>query len=372
MTKRMIIMLAVVGLIFGGIFGFEAFRSTMIAKYMAGAANPPQTVATVIARKQDWQATAETVGSLRAINGADLSLDIAGVVDQINFSSGDEVNTGTVLLRLREEDDPAKLAALEASAKLANITYQRDRQQLQAEAISQAAVDADEASLKSAEAQVAQQRALMEKKILRAPFKGRLGIRAVDLGQYLSAGTMIVTLQQLDPIYVDFYLPEQTLATVAVGQKVDVKVDAFPTQIFTGSLFAIDPKVDSASRNVQLRARLSNPDRKLVPGMYAKISVQQGQPVPFVTLPSSAITFNPYGATVYIVDDKGTPGQLTARQNFVTTGQTRGDQVAVLKGVDEGDVVVAAGQIKLRNGSKVVVNNAVVPSSDPHPSTPDN
>jgi membrane fusion protein (multidrug efflux system) len=375
MIKRMIVMLVLVGVVLGGIFGYKAFVAKMIGKFMAGMANQPQTVSTVTAQGQDWQKSADTVGSLRAINGADLALDIAGVIDQIHFKSGDEVKAGTVLLTLRPEDDPAKLAALQAAERLAEITFQRDQQQLKAEAISQATLDADEANLRTARAQVAQQQALMEKKILRAPFDGRLGIRAVDLGQYLAPGGMVVTLQQLDPIYADFYLPEQTLASLQVGQKVTLAVDAFPERNFAGQVVAIDPKVDPASRNVQVRAKFANPERKLVPGMYGKLSVDQGGAARYVTLPSTAVAFNPYGATVFLVDDKGKDekGQtmLVARQSFVTTGPSRGDQVAVLEGVKEGETVVATGQLKLRNGTRLLINNKITPSSDPNPAVPD-
>lgn len=386
MIKRMIIMLVAVALVLGLTFGFQAFKGVMVGKAMAGMAVAPVTVATVTATAQDWQPEAKTVGSLRAINGADLSLDIAGVVDQINFNSGDEVKAGTPLMRLRPEDDPARLEALRASARLAEITLNRDQQQLKAQAIAQAVVDTDEANLRSAKAQVAQQEALIEKKTLRAPFDGRIGIRMVDVGQYLAAGTPIVTLQQLDPIYADFYLPEQQLAILKAGAKVDLNADAYPNQTFVGKIIAIDPKVDPASRNVQVRARFENGDRKLVPGMYAKVSVERGATEHLVTVPAAAVTYNPYGSTLYIVDgvkgtpDKdgvykdgnGQPAQFDVHQTFVTTGQARGDQVAIVKGVKDGDVVVVAGQVKLRNGVKVTINNKVLPTGDAVHNTPDN
>jgi membrane fusion protein (multidrug efflux system) len=386
MIKRMIIMLVAVAVVLGIVFGFQAFKGKMIGKAMAGMAVAPVTVATVTATAQDWQPEAKTVGSLRAINGADLSLDIAGVVDQINFNSGDEVKAGTVLARLRLEDDPAKLEALKASANLAEITYKRDQQQLKAQAISQAVLDTDEANLRSAKAQVAQQEAAMEKKVLRAPFDGRIGIRQVDIGQYLAVGTTIVTLQQLDPIYADFNLPEQQLAILKAGAKVDLSADAFADQTFVGKIIAINPKVDLQSRNVQVRARFENGDRKLVPGMYAKVSVERGAPQRLVTVPAAAVTYNPYGSTLYIVDgitgkpdkdgvykdDKGQPAQFNVHQTFVTTGQARGDQIAIVKGVKDGDVVVVSGQVKLRNGVKVVINNKVLPSDDATHNTPDN
>lgn len=376
MIKRMILMLVFVALLGAAVYGFEQMRAKGIATQIGAMQGFPQTVATVTAKSESWQPTLKAVGSLRAINGADLSLDISGIVDQISFNSGDEVKAGAVLLRLRAEDDPAKLQALQAAEQLANINYQRDLQQLKAEAISQAVVDSDEATLRSARAQTAQQLALIEKKILRAPFDGHLGIRAVDLGQFLNAGTSVVSLQQLDPIYVDFNLPEQNLSSLVTGQPVEVAVDAFPGESFKGSIIAIEPKVDSASRNVQLRAKLENSQHRLVPGMYAKVSVQRGGPVTNVTLPASAIAFNPYGATVFIVDQSGQDdkgqARFVARQSFVTTGDSRGDQIAVLQGVKEGEQVVTAGQLKLRNGVPVFINNKILPSNDAKPITPDN
>ena len=386
MIKRMIIMLVAVAVVLGAVFGFQAFKGVMTGKAMAGMATMPVTVATMTATAQDWQPESKTVGSLRAINGADLSLDIAGVVDQINFNSGDEVKAGTVLMRLRAEDDPGKLAVLQANEKLAQINYERDQRQLKAQAIAQAVVDTDEANLRSAKAQVAQQEALIEKKTLRAPFDGRIGIRQVDVGQYLAVGTTVVTLQQLDPIYSDFYLPEQQLAVLKVGSKVDLQADAYPGHPFIGKIIAVDPKVDPQSRNVLVRARFDNADKKLVPGMYAKVAIEQGAATRYVTVPAAAITYNPYGSTIYIVDgvkgtpdkdgvykdDKGQPAQFGVHQNFVTTGQARGDQIAILKGVSEGDAVVVSGQVKLRNGVHVVVNNKVLPTNDAAHNTPDN
>lgn len=371
MVKRMIVMLILVGVVFGAVFGFQAFKGAMIKKYMASMGGQPQTVSAAKAETKDWQPHLDAVGTLRAVKGADLSLELAGIVDQLTFNSGDDVQAGQPLLHLRDADDVAKLRALEATAELAQITYQRDEKQFQARAVSQATVDTDAANLKNAKAQVAQQQATIDKKTLRAPFAGHLGIRAVDLGQFLTAGTAIVTLQALDPIFVDFTLPQQSLAQLAVGQAVAVTVDTYPGQNFSGKIAAINPKVDVSTRNVQLRATLANPDHKLLPGMFAKLSIDTGTPQRYVTLPQTAVTFSPYGDTVYLVEDKGQTDkgqpQLVAHQTFITTGPTRGDQVAVMAGVKEGDTVVTGGQIKLRNGSPLLVDNKVVPSNDANP-----
>jgi len=374
MTKRMVIMLAAAAIVFGGIFGFQAFKAAMIKKFMKSMSAPPQTVSAAKAEYSPWQPQIEAVGSLRAVKGADLSLEVSGVVDSISFNSGDDVKQGAVLLKLRSDDDAAKLVSLQATAQLNELTYERDLKQFKIQAVSQATLDTDVANLKNAKAQVAEQQAVLDKKTLRAPFDGHLGIRAVDLGQYLGAGTMIVTLQALDPIFVDFFVPQQSVDQVRLGQDVTVRVDAFKDRTFGGKISAINPKVDSSTRNVQVRATLDNPDHKLLPGMYATVDIATGAPQDLVTLPQTAITYNPYGDTVYVVDGTGGQSagktQLIARQTFVTTGPTRGDQVAVLKGVEPGEMVVTAGQIKLHNGSPVLINNSIRPTADAAPVVP--
>lgn len=369
MIKRMIIMLVGVGVVLGGFFAFQNFKAHIIAQVMATMANPPQTVSTETAAMQDWQPNMQAVGSLRAVNGADLSLEVSGIVGELHFNSGDDVPAGTVLLRLRADDDVAKLQALQATADLAQITYDRDVKQWKAQAISQANVDNDNFNLKNARAQVEQQKAMVDKKVLRAPFAGHLGIRAVDVGQYLNAGTAVVTLQALDPIYADFFLPQQALDQLKIGQAITALVDTYPGQKFAGKITAINPQVDANSRNVQVRATLDNADRKLLPGMFATIDIDVGPVQRHITLPQTAIAYNPYGSTVYLVEQNG--AAHTAKQTFVTTGPTRGDQVAVLKGVKEGDVVVTAGQMKLHNGSPVAINNSVRPTSDASPTPAD-
>jgi membrane fusion protein (multidrug efflux system) len=367
----MIIMLVAVGVVFGAIFGFQTFKSAMIKKFMAGMSSPPQTVSATKVSSSEWQPQLEAVGSLRAVKGADLSLEVSGVVDSISFNSGDDVAEGAVLLKLRSDDDQAKLESLQATADLNQITLDRDQKQFKIQAVSQANLDTDVANLKNAKAQAAQQQAILDKKTLRAPFAGHLGIRAVDLGQFLSAGTTIVTLQALDPVFLDFFVPQQAVAQVRLGQKVAVKIDAYKDQTFAGEITAVNPRVDASSRNVQIRATLKNADRKLIPGMYATVDIATGAPQNYVTLPQTAITYNPYGDTVYIVDSKGADAAgkptLIARQTFVTTGDTRGDQVAVLKGVKDGDTVVTAGQIKLHNGSSVLIDNSITPTADAAP-----
>jgi membrane fusion protein, multidrug efflux system len=374
MTKRMVIMLVAVAVVLGAIYGFQVFKGMMIKKFMSAMGNPTQTVSVTKAAYNPWQPTIEAIGSLRAVKGADLSIEVSGVVDSISFNSGDDVEEGAILLKLRSGDDIARLESLQATAELNQITYDRDQKQFKLQAVSQATLDTDAANLKNANAQVAQQQAILDKKTLRAPFAGHLGIRAVDLGQFLSAGTAIVTLQALDPVFLDFFVPQQAVAQVRIGQSVAVKIDAYKDQTFPGEITALNPKVDASSRNVQIRATLKNPDHKLLPGMYATVDISTGAPQNYITLPQTAITYNPYGDTVYVVDGKGADADgkahLIARQTFVTTGPTRGDQVAVLKGVNDGDTIVTAGQIKLHNGSLVMIDNSISPTADATPNVP--
>ena len=361
-----VIVIVVAVLVVGGIYGYVISKGMAMGKRMGAMAQAPQTVSTAVAEASIWQAESQAVGSVRALRGADLAAQASGVVDKIEFESGNEVAAGATLLRLRLNDDGAKLEQLQASAVLAEQTYQRDREQFAAQAISQATLDGDAATLKSARAQVAAQQAVIDEKIVRAPFAGRLGIRLVDEGQYLGAGTTIVTLQSLDPIVIDFYVPQQSLAILKTGSHVRATIDAYPGASFSGVVTSINSKVDTASRNVQVRATFHNADRRLVPGMYATVAIADGAPQTLVTVPQAAITYNPYGNTVFVVD----PAKGTVAQRFVDLGSTRGDQVAVLKGLAAKDVVVTGGQMKLRNGSKVTVDNSVVPTNDAAPSPP--
>ncbi len=335
--------------------------SALLLAAPAAAQEPAATVSTIVARTTDWQDTLQAVGTIRAVRGADLASEIAGVVDSVEFDSGRDVAAGTVLLRLRPNDDAAHLADLQAAADLAAANLARDTKQFRAQAVSQATIDADESHLRSARAQVSQAQALAAEKIVRAPFAGRLGLRMVDQGQYLPAGTTVVTLQALDPLYVDFYVPQQELAHVRTGAPATFHVDAYPGRAFEARIAAISPKLDTASRMAQVRAATANADHALTPGMFASVQLRVGPVHRYVTLPNAAIVFNPYGSLVYVVEHG------SARQVVVQTGPTRGDQVAILNGLKEGAVVVTAGQIKLRQGSAVVVNNTVMPANDPDP-----
>lgn len=373
--KRMIIMLVAVGVVLGLVFGFQVFKGIMIKKFMS-ANVPVQTVSTTTAKMEDWQPTMSAVGSLRAVRGADLSFEVPGIVDEVLFNSGDEVKAGTVLVRLRSEDDQARLASLQAAADLANSTLARDRRQFEAKAISQAALDIAASNAKTSQAAVAEARATLNKKVVRAPFDGKVGVRLVDVGQYLNPGTPVVTLQALDPIYADFYMPPQQASQLTVGQKAMVRLDADAATHLEGEISAINPKVETTSRNVLVRATLRNPGSKLLPGTSVNIEVASGKPSRYITVPQTAVTFNPYGNTIYLAVDNGKDEQgkpkLAARQAFVVTGPTRGDQIAVFEGIKEGDTVVTAGQLKIQNGTALTINNSVQPTNDPKPKPIDN
>ena len=325
----------------------------------ANAQTDAPTVSTIVARSQAWQPTLEAVGSLRAARGADLAAEISGIVDWIGFDSGKDVDAGTLLLRLRPNDDGAKLQELQAAADLAAANLARDTKQFRAQAVSQATIDADDSHLRAARAQVAEQQALMAEKLVRAPFAGRLGLRQVDVGQFLPAGTTIVTLQALDPIFVDFYLPQQALSAVKPGDAVKMRVDTFPGRTFTAQVSAISPKLDQASRMAQIRATLANPEHALLPNMFATVTVRAGAATQAVTVPDAAIVYNPYGSAVFVVDHQTPPH---VHQTLVTTGSTRGDQVQVLAGLKAGETVVTSGQIKLHDGSAIAINNTVQPT----------
>ena len=375
MKKRMTIMLIAVGLLIGGLVGFNFFKGYMMQKYMGKGPQPPATVSAMKAEYQLWQPQLNAVGTLRAVRGVDVTTEVAGLVRSINFKSGDEVKAGQVLAQLNADSDIAQLHSLEAAAELASTVYERDKAQLAAEVISKAQVDTDAGDLKSKRAQVAQQQAVVEKKTLRAPFAGKLGISIVNPGQYLNPADKLVTLQTIDPIYVDFYLPQQQLPQVAIGQTITLTTDTFKDVAFTGKINAINPKIDTNTRNVQVEATIPNPKRQLLPGMFANVRVNSGEENRYITLPQTAITFNPYGDTVFVVkpsdkkedkDEKGN-ARLLAQQVFVTTGPTRGDQVAILKGIEPGTEVVTSGQVKLKSGTPLIVDNKVQPSNSPNP-----
>jgi membrane fusion protein (multidrug efflux system) len=374
MTKRMIIMLVAVGVVLGGVFGFKLFQGRMMKKYMSGQM-PPATVTAIKAGYQAWQPALRAVGSLRAVRGVDVTSEIAGLVRSLHFKSGDQVKEGQVLVELNADADKAQLASLKAAADLSQTTYDRDKKQFEIQSVSQATLDSEAADLKSKRAQVNQQQALVDKKTIRAPFAGKLGISTVNPGQYLNPGDKIVTLQSLDSLFIDFSLPQQELSQVKKGQAVVVKTDTYPGRTFNGRIMTINPKVDPETRNFQAEALIANANHELLPGMFVTIEVRSGEVKRYLTLPQTAVAYNPYGDTIFIIQEatKGAGGKpvLTVKQSFITIGEKRGDQVAILTGLMEGETVVTSGQLKLRNGSSVIIDNSVQPSNEAAPNPQD-
>jgi membrane fusion protein (multidrug efflux system) len=369
-SKRMIIMLAIMLGILVLVFGYLIGMRMVVAHYMANM-KQTITVSTTHARPTSWQTELAAVGTLHAINGADLSSEVAGIVTRIGFTPGQDVKVGTLLVQLRDDSDRATLAANRASAEQALRTYKRYAELIKTNAISPTNFDQALASMLSTKAAAEAQAAVVDKKAIRAPFDGRVGIRMVDVGQYVGAGTSVVTLQKLDPIFVDFQIAQQQLPNVKVGDRIQLASDTFPGRVFTGTVNALDPKVDTSTRTVRVRALVANPDKVLLPGMFANVTIDIGSPQRPLTLPQTAITYNTYGNVVFVTQMSKVDGkdQLVAQQRFVTTGETRGDKVIVLGGVTAADDVVSSGANKLKNGSPVAVNNTVALPNDanPHP-----
>ncbi|KTC78523.1 hemolysin D [Legionella cherrii] len=372
LKKQMIIMLVAVGILFGLIFGWKAIGNYMMSQYFLQMKSPAVTVSTMKVETSLWQPTLKSVGSMRARLGVNVTTELAGMVQTILFTPGALVKKGAVLAQLNADAELGQLRSLQAQVELAKITYKRDKAQYAVRAVSRQTVDTDEWNLRNLEAQVAQQAATVQKKTIRAPFAGQLGINNINPGQYLNVGDTVTTLQALDPLYADFYLPQQDLAQLKVGQTVKVVTDTFPEKVFLGKITTIEPIVDSATRNVQVEATIPNPDYLLKPGMFTRVEVETGAKESHLTLPQSAISFNPYGDIVFLVKqsdqkDKNNKPILVVKQVFVTVGETRGDQIAVLKGLHEGDIVVTSGQLKLKNGSHVLINNKIQPSNEASP-----
>jgi membrane fusion protein (multidrug efflux system) len=372
LQRRMTIMLCGVFLLLGLIFAFNQLKTFMIKHFIAGMGLPPATVSTLVIATTEWQPKLTSVGNVRAYRGVELSTELGGLVQAVPVKSGQDVKEGELLIKLNDASDVAQLNSLKALADLAKVINERDRQQLAIQAISKNVFDTSAADSKSKQAQVEQQTALVAKKNLKAPFSGRVGIVSINPGQYVNPGDKLLTLQTLDPIFVDFNLPQNNAEQIQVGQEVIVTTDAFKDASFTGKITAVSPKVDTNTRNIQVEAQLANPDKKILPGMFANVNIKLGDQVKYLTLPQTAVTYNPYGSTVFIAkptgkkDKQGNPA-LEAQQVFVTTGLTRGDQVAILKGIDEGATVVTSGQLKLKNGTPLIINNKVQPANSPDP-----
>jgi len=327
-------------------------------------------VTTIVASEERWPSSLTAIGTVAAVRGVAVSADLPGVVDRIAFESGQAIREGAVLAVLDTRQERAQLAAAEAQRDLANISFERLQGLLAERVVSQAEFDRAQADRRRAEARVGEIRAAIERKTIKAPFSGILGLRKVNLGQYLSAGDELVTLQSLNPIYVNFGVPQQAIAGLRRGRTVRVTVEDLGGLEFSGPITAIDSLVDESTRNVQAQATLANPGGKLRPGMFVQTTVAIGAASPVVSLPASAIQHAPYGDSVFVVGDlKDQKGRTYrgVRQQFVKLGGARGDQIAVVSGLKPGDEVVSSGVFKLRNGAAVLVNNKVRPGNNPSP-----
>jgi membrane fusion protein, multidrug efflux system len=372
LRRRMTVMLISVFLLLGLLVGFNTLKTALITYFISSMGLPPATVSTMVVEEDEWQPTLSSVGNIRAFRGVDLSAETGGAVLNVFVKSGMDVKKGDLLIQLNDVSDVAQLNSFRAMADLAKVINERDKQQLAIQAISKNVFDTSAADAKSKAAQVEQQAALVAKKNIKAPFSGRVGIIAINPGQYVNAGDKMLTLQTLDPIFVDFTLPQSTAGMIQVGQEIEMKADAFKDAGFKGKITAVSPKVELNTRNMQIEAMVSNPDKKVLPGMFANVTINLGDRVKYLTLPQTAITYNPYGSTVFIArktdrKDKQGKALIEAEQVFVTTGLTRGDQVAIVKGLEPGVMVVTSGQLKLKNGTPLIINNQVQPGFNPNP-----
>lgn len=377
MAKRMILMLAVVVALIGGL-GFIKYRQFSILKAAAesGAfAPPPTAVTTIVAKPATWPSTLEVIGTAQAIQGVTVSADLPGVVSVINFESGRPVHAGDVLVELDTKEERAQLAAAESDRDLAKITYGREQQLVNEGVVPRSDYDNAFAQMKSTEAKVGEIQATIQRKTIRAPFSGVLGIRQINLGQYLAAGQAVVPLQSVNPIYVNFGVPQQSALQTTVGRKLRVTGDDFPGVEFDGRVTAVDSVVNESTRNIQIQATLANPQGKLRPGMYVQVQVSLGASRQIIALPATAVNYAPYGDSVFVVADMKDPKTgkpyLGVRQQVVKVDGSRGDQVAIISGVNPGDEVVTSGVFKLRNGAPVQVNNKVQPTNNPKPKPED-
>lgn len=376
MKKRLLIAGAIVTvfLIALGAFHF-VLKPAMIKSFVAQNAPPPVSVSTEDARTETWTPRVRSIGTLTAIQGVDIAPQVGGVVSAIQFESGDRVQKDAELVLIDDEVEQADLLSNKASLREAMLEFTRQENLQERGFAAEARLDEARAQRDSAAAAVQRTRALIEQKTIKAPFSGKLGLKRVEIGQYVSAGTTLVTLQTLDPIWVDFPVPENEISKLEQGQKIEVSVDAFPGETFSGSIETLDARVDKDTRTLIVRGRIGNPEEKLLPGMFANVSVAAGEPAEVVTVPRTAISFSLYGDSIYVVK-KGEPAQpkgkqsaaesddakkaepeLIADRRFVKVGATQGSRIAVVEGVEAGETVITTGQLKLKPGARIAINN---------------
>jgi membrane fusion protein, multidrug efflux system len=373
MTKRLLATLAIMLVILAGL-SFVKFKQIQTAIAQGAAFQPPpEAVTTIVALQEEWPATLNAIGTLAAVQGVTVSADLPGIVERVQFESGQAVRAGQVLAVLDTRQEQAQLAAIEAQRELARLTFDRVQGLLNEKVISRAEFDRATADYRQNDAKVGEVQAVVQRKTIRAPFSGILGIRQVNVGQYLTGGAALVTLQSLNPIYVNFGVPQQSVGQIPVGRVVHIRANDGATA-WTGRVSAIDSLVDETTRNITVQATLANPDGTLRPGMFVQTEVTLGPSQKVLALPASAISYAPFGDSVFVVaemkDDAGRTYR-GVRQQFVKLGPSRGDQIAVLSGIKPGEEVVTSGVFKLRNGAAIQINNQVRPANSPAP-TPKN
>lgn len=357
MLKRLILVLLFLALVFGGI-GYWKYRQFQQMTAQLTAPRPPATIASVEAKRESWQPTLRSVGSLVAANGIAVTNEVAGVVKAITFESGQRVDEGAVLLQFEDSVERATLESLRADRQLAQAQYKRAAELIPKQAVSKSEFDIAKATFDAAQAKVAEQEAVIRKRTVRAPFSGLLGIRQVDTGEFLQVGSSIVELQALNPLYVDYALPERNFRELAVGQVVQLRMDAYPGETFSGRVSAIDARVDEGTRSISVRATIPNPSGSLRPGMFAEVQTLLPLQDDVVSIPRTAISYNTYGDFIYVID-KGENEALTVKRRQVTTGRVREGWVEIVKGLEAGETVVRAGLVKLRDGQPVTIDNSI-------------
>lgn len=364
MVRKFVLTALGILLLVGVIAGIKALQIGALIEAGKNAPKPIETVSTAVVEQDRWVRSVESVGSIRAVQGADLSTETAGIVSRILFENGAEVREGDLLVELDTQAEQATLRSAEAEADLARTVYERTKSLRASNAVPQSELDSAASQLRKVTALVEQLRATISKKQLRAPFTGRLGIREINLGQFVQNGDKIVSLQSLNPIFVDFLLPQQLISTMAPGQKIILRTDAYPDREFVGELTAINSEVDRITRNIRLQGTLKNPDGALRPGMFARVEIFQGGADEVLRIPLTSVFRAPYGDSVFVVLEKDGPDgkkEMFVEQRFIRTGRTMGDFIAVTEGLKVGDTVVSAGAFKLRNGAGIRVDNSLAP-----------
>lgn len=372
MTRKIVMAVLIVLLIGGGLAGIKAWQIKTLMQAGAAYAPPPESVATVTVRQEKWQNSFTAIGSVVAVQGVTITPELAGTVREIDFESGAAAAQGALLVRLDTSAEEAQLRAVQAQVELARINLAREKTLREQNMVSQSELDSAEATMKQNQADADAIRATIEKKTIRAPFAGQLGIRQVNLGQYLDAGKPIVWLQTTSPVYADFSLPQQDLSQLSNGMPARLQIDAYPGRNFEGTLTALNPGLDQTTRSISLRATFDNPNQLLRPGMFARVQVLLPEHKDVLVIPATSVLRSPSGDSVFVIeastDQTGKPSEKV-RQQLVQLGTERGDFVSVESGLKAGERIVSAGQFKLRTGMAVIENNDVVPKTAeaPHP-----